>query len=82
LDIVWSCNIVKKEVVFLGVTCCLKFTEEACVLLLGEFVFAVVEFLRSQQADFMSNLCWNPWRGVEKIDRLREVKGDSIPCVV
>jgi hypothetical protein len=36
----------KKEVVCLGVTCCSIFTEEAHVLLLGEFVFVAVKFLR------------------------------------
>jgi hypothetical protein len=31
---------------------------------------------------FLSNLCWNPWRGVERPEGLRVVKGDSIPWVV
>jgi hypothetical protein len=47
---------VKKEAACLGVMCYSKFVEEARVLLLGEFVFAVVEFLRSQQVEFLSNL--------------------------
>jgi len=55
---VWS--FVKKEVVFLGVMCYLKFTEEAHVLLLGEFVVATVELMRSQKVKFLSKLCWNP----------------------
>jgi hypothetical protein len=37
----------KREVACLGVMCFLKFTEEACTLLLGKYVFATIEFLRS-----------------------------------
>jgi hypothetical protein len=57
--LVWSYNF-KEKVVCLGVTSCSNFAKEARILLLGEFVFAVVEFLKSQQVEFMSNLCWKP----------------------
>jgi len=47
----------EKEVVGLQMKFCLKFTKEARILLLGEFVFAAVEFLKSQRVKFMSSMC-------------------------
>jgi hypothetical protein len=35
LVVVWRCNFVEKEVVFLGATTCSKFIQEACVLVVG-----------------------------------------------
>jgi hypothetical protein len=60
----------EKEVVCLGVTSCSKFIQEACVLVVGKICVAVVEFLKSQQVEFLSNLCWKPWRGVERPEGL------------
>jgi hypothetical protein len=48
---------VNKEATFLGVMCCSKFTEEEHDLLLEKFLFLAVEFMRSQQIEFLSNLC-------------------------
>jgi hypothetical protein len=58
----------EKEAVCMTITYCSKFTKEACLLLMGEFMFATIEFLWFQQVDFLSNLCWNPWRGVERLE--------------
>jgi hypothetical protein len=39
--------------------------------LAAERIFViVVEFLKSQQVEFLSNLCWKPYRGVEMYEEL------------
>jgi hypothetical protein len=67
LDVVWSYNFVKKEVERLGATSCSKFIQEASVLDVGQICVAIVEFLKSRQVEFVSNLFWKPWRGVERL---------------
>jgi hypothetical protein len=55
----------EKEFVFLGATICLKFIQGACVLVIGLICVAVVEFLKFEQVELFSNMCWSPWRGME-----------------
>jgi hypothetical protein len=59
-----------KRLCSLGVTSYLNFSKEEHILLLGEFVFAAVEFLKSQQEELLSNLCWKHLRGVERPEEL------------
>jgi len=82
LVVVWSYNFIDKETMFLGETSFSKFIQEACVLVGGWICVAVVKFLKSQQIEFLPNLCWKPGRGVERPMGLRPMKGDSIPWVV
>jgi hypothetical protein len=50
----------EKEVVFLGVTSYLEFIKEAGVLAARRICITIIEFLKSQQVEFLSNLCWKP----------------------
>jgi hypothetical protein len=61
---------VEKEAACLGVVCCSKFVKGSTRFVAGRICVAVVEFLRSQQVVFLSNLCLKPWKGVERPEGL------------
>jgi hypothetical protein len=67
LVVVWSCNFVDKEVVCLKAMSYSKFIQGAYVLAVGQICVAAVKFSKPQQVEFMSNLSWKPWRGVENL---------------
>jgi hypothetical protein len=57
----------EEEIAFLKVTCYSKFSKEAEIFMLGEFMFATVEFMRSKKTYFLSNVCKRPgeeWKGL------------------
>jgi len=76
LDVLRSYNLMDKEAVFPGVMCFLKFIQGSMNFSARRIRVEVVEFLRSQQVEFLSNLYWKIWTRVERFKGLWVVKGD------